>query len=359
MQAVDEIYEAIGDETAYARIPMVLARATGARSAIALELNETMQSEAWVRYSVSDDIMDRYASLDLWRHDLWSHLMARPSHRNRAVRSDEVIDADTFRGSVFFNELYRPLGDDTARCLGVVLDRPGGSLAIGLHRAFGQPAFDAREVAALQDIVPHLRRVLAARYRLRKVEDRAGMLSAALDGLAYGALILGPDLQLLHANRAAEYQLRKCDCVALWRGRVMPLDTAVGEKFAEAVRSAATATAKRGGAMLLRRPVGTAVRVMVTPSSGSPAGALVLLDSDTDGHTMTHILGQLFDLTQAEAEVAELFRQGLSPQQVATRRGVRLSTVRSQIQSLLDKAEARSLGDLERTLGRVSSLGGR
>lgn len=67
---------------------------------------------------------------------MWAHL--------------KVVDAEAFRSSVFYNELYRPLGDDTARCLGVVLDRPQGHLAIGLHRAYGQTAFEAGEVAALQ-----------------------------------------------------------------------------------------------------------------------------------------------------------------------------------------------------------------
>ncbi len=356
MSTIDEIYEAVGDDAAYARLPAVLAAATGARSAIAIELDGTMQAQAWVRHAVSDDIMARYAELELWRHDLWSQLMGRPTHRNGAVRSDEVIDAQTFRESVFFNELYRPLGDDTARCLGVVLDRPGGSLAIGLHRAFGQPTFEEAELAALQDVVPHLRRLLAVRARLRQAEDQVATLTAAFDEIACGVLILGPEGQLRHANRAAEIRLQSRDGVALVRGRVAPLDLAMAANFAEAIRSAASGTAARGGAMRLRRPLARPLRLLVTPMPGPAPGALVIVDDDESTRSMTQVLATLFDLTEGEAEVADLLRRGLSPQEVAAKRDVRLSTVRSQIQSLLGKTEARSLGDLLRMLGRISGV---
>lgn len=298
--------------------------------------------------------MTRYVDLELWQHDLWSHLMGRPSYRNQAVRSDEVIDAQTFCRSTFFNELYRPLGDDTARCLGVVLDRPNGSLAIGLHRAFGQPTFEEAELAALQDTVPHLRRLLAVRGRLHRAEDRAATFMAALDGIPCDLLILGPDGQLRHANHAAEMRLRSLDGIALVRGRVAPIDGASAPAFAEAVRSAASARAERGGAMRLRRPMKPPLRAMVTPSPGSTTGALVLLDDDSTPRSLTGTLMKLFDLTKGEAEVATMLAQGLSPSDTAAERNVRLTTVRSQVQSLLGKTEAHSLGDLLRMLGRIS-----
>lgn len=298
--------------------------------------------------------MMRYVDLELWRHDLWSHLMARPTYRNQAVRSDEVIDAQSFCKSIFFNELYRPLGDDTARCLGVVLDRPNGSLAIGLHRAFGQPSFEAIELAALQELVPHLRRLLAVRGRLNEAEDRVSTLTAAFDEIPCDLLILGPEGQLRHANRAGEIRLRNRDGLALVRGRIASLDVAMASSFAEAVRSAATGTAARGGAMRLRRPMAPPLRVLVTPLPGSVQGALVLVDDDASPRSMSQMLTKLYNLTQGEAEVAELLARGFSPSDTAAERNVRLTTVRSQIQSVLGKTESRSLGDLLRMLGRIS-----
>ncbi len=356
MAAIDEIYDAVCDEAAYARVPGVLARVVKARSAIALELDENMQPLDSVRHAVSDDVMDRYASLDLWRHDLWSHLMARPSHRNRAVRSDEVLDAQTFRDGVFYNELYRPLGDDTARCLGVVLDRMGGRLAIGLHRAYGQPTYDAADAAELQTLVPHLRRMVAARGRLRESEDRLALLTGAFDGLSCGLMILDAGGRLRHANWAAEALMQGRDGLVLRGGRAAPADHLMVARFAEAVRSAATSTGARGDAMRLRRAAGPALRVLVTALTGPTPGALVLLDAENAAPSMRDILVRLYGLTPGEAELAGLLGDGLSPIEAAETRGVRLSTVRSQIQALLQKTDTRGLGDLLRTLGRVSHL---
>ena len=356
MPGIDEIYDAICDEAAYARVPSVLAHATKARSAVMLELDDSMQSQTWVRHAVSDDVVDRYARLDLWRHDIWCHLMARPSHRGRAVRSDEVVDVESFRGSVFYNELYKPLGDDTARCLGIVLDRPGGHLAIGLHRAYGQPIFDEVDTAALQVLVPHLRRLVAARSRLQQAETQAVRLTAALDELACGLVFVGADGQLRHANRAAEALLKARDGVMVQRGRVVPIDHPIAARFAEAVRSAATATGARGDAMRLRRSGAPSLTVLVVPIAGALPGALVLLDSQDRTQAMPEVLARLYDLTPTEAELGALLGQGLSPDQAAAERGVRVSTVRSQIKALLHKTETRRLGDLLRTLGRISRL---
>lgn len=100
MWAIDEIYDAILDDDAYARIPAILAETAHARSAIAIALDQDMHAQGWVRHGVSDAVMARYEQQELWQHDVWSHLMSRPGYRNQTVRSDEVVDVDSFRDSV-------------------------------------------------------------------------------------------------------------------------------------------------------------------------------------------------------------------------------------------------------------------
>lgn len=132
----------------------------------------------------------------------------------------------------------------------------------------------------------------------------------------------------------------------------------MGARFAEAVRSAATSTGARGDAMRLRRAVRPALRALITPLSGSTPSALVLADAESSSQSMRDILVRLYNLTPGEAELGGLLSDGFSPVETAEIRSVRLSTVRSQIQTLLQKTETRGLGDLLRTLGRISHLSG-
>lgn len=354
MSGIDEIYDGILDDAAYARIPAVLADTAQARSAIAIALDSKMEAQQWVRHAVSDEVMARYQRHELWRHDLWSHLMARPRYRNQTVRSDEVIDVESFRDSVFYNELYRPLGDDTARCLGVVLDRPGGTLAIGLHRAYKHAAFDAADVAAVQALVPHIHRVVQARHQIRHAAEKNVLITAALDTLAHSVLVLNADCRLVHANQAAEEILKSGDGLAWTAGRIVPQEAQMAATFSEAVRSAATASANRGGAVRLRRSEQPPLRALIVPLNQAIGFALVLINPDRP-LGLSAILAQMYHLTEAEAGLAMLLQEGHSPSEAAALRGVRLSTVRTQIQSLLSKMEARSLGDLLRSLSGVPS----
>ncbi len=60
--------------------------------------------------------------------------------------------------------------------------------------------------------------------------------------------------------------------------------------------------------------------------------------------------------TRRETEVADLLCAGLVPKQIAGRFSTEVSTVRSQIKSLLIKSGASSIGNLVLTLGRLPAI---
>jgi DNA-binding CsgD family transcriptional regulator len=69
------------------------------------------------------------------------------------------------------------------------------------------------------------------------------------------------------------------------------------------------------------------------------------------------IIRTLFGFTRAEAEDAHLLCEGLSVDEVAERRGVKPTTVRSQIKSAFSKTGAKRQSDLVRiVLGGIASL---
>ena len=355
MRAIDEIYDAICDEAAYARLPAVAANAVAARSAIIMEFDQEVRPLSICRHGISDAQQNRFTELGLAQHDVWTHLAVR-GRLNRVVISEEHIDQESFRRTVFYNELFHYFRDDTGQCMGVVMSRPDGYMSIGLHRAFGQRQFEEQDAGTLDELLPHLRRLNNARARLQLATNHGALLSTVLDELSCGLAIVGADGQLRHANRAAEALLRAKDGVAVQGGRVVPVHQPMAARFAEAVRSAATATGARGDAMRLQRSGASPLNALIVPIAGALPGALVLLDTQDREASMSPMLVRLYGLTPTEAELAAMLGLGFSPEEAAAARDVRISTVRSQIKALLHKTETRRLGDLLRTLGRASRL---
>ena len=66
-----------------------------------------------------------------------------------------------------------------------------------------------------------------------------------------------------------------------------------------------------------------------------------------------HLLRHTFGLTVAEAEVASRLMDGYEPTQIAHRRGVRVSTIRTQIRNILSKTGLTRQVDLVKLIARL------
>ena len=206
---------------------------------------------------------------------------------------------------------------------------------------------------------------------------------AALDALAIGVIVVDADLRVRLSNAAAEamaqgglglgFRLRR------EAGRV-PAATqlVVGEAAAAAallrlVRSTAMA-GEAGGALRLKvdaetsdRAAGCAMLVAPLParlpqaplqlSGRVPGQALILLRELADPVApRAALLRDLFGLTPAEAEVARALATGASKGAVAGARGLRETTVRTQVRGVLAKTGAVNLRDLARILAGLGGM---
>ena len=86
-----------------------------------------------------------------------------------------------------------------------------------------------------------------------------------------------------------------------------------------------------------------------------PGRALILLRDLAEASRAPDpdLLRRLFGLTQAEAEVACALYGGATKSAVATTRGLRESTIRSQVDAILLKTGTTNLRDLERLLASL------
>jgi DNA-binding CsgD family transcriptional regulator len=353
---LDDIYDALSDDEAMAGLPAALAGGVRARSCV-IQLFSPDNRLVDHQFSYfTPSLFEYYAQNAMYKLDPWRSIGARRGAFGTAVNSEDILDIEEFRRSIFFNEVFRAFGDDTARCLGGCFPIDDHILTIGLHRAAGENSFEADQLGWLQNVSGHLRRLFAARLALGRANARADQLAAALDAPLIGILRVDQRGRLVHANAAGQDILHLRDGLALVGQVVAVQAPATQQRFAEAVRTAALRWGEQGDALLVPRPSGKPPwRVIVAPDRAYASGwATIMIEaSDGDDPDRRLHLCALYGLTPAEGEVAVLLAEGLSPADIADRRAVSLDTVRNQIKALLQKTGAPRLGGLIAVLART------
>jgi DNA-binding CsgD family transcriptional regulator len=355
MTQFGQFYEAIVDDEVLAALPAMVARHVGTRSV-------TIQAFApdWSLLSLTycyftEEMADYYRARDLQLHDLWSAALA-PTANLGAQIGDELVAEDSYRNSVFYNEFFRHFGDDTGKFVGFGAAIGDRLLTLGAHRPFRAKPFEEADRQRMQELVPHLRRIYAARFALDAATLQAGIADGIANAFAVPAIVVNRQGRLIHANQKGFELVNGGDGIWLAPGGVLVADRHnTTRALRKLIADACAGTPTNGGAMRIERPSGKqALRFSVLPCPGQAGHAVVLCDDpDRATHLPSAILESLFGLTHAEAEVAILLGEGMTPTMIAEAREVSTATVRVQVQQCLRKTETSRQGELIRLINRL------
>jgi DNA-binding CsgD family transcriptional regulator/PAS domain-containing protein len=387
----EEIYDAAAGGTPWPVVEAGLKRLAGAHTAWLLvgdlasqAQGGTGQAEVLWREGFGDDAIlayrRHYQPLDPWTRSAATATARADAAGPPILTSGTLVPDREYLRSEFYNDFGRPLGLRWAAGAVVPLGE-AGMMPIGLHRPDGAPPFGDRERRLLQHALPHLKRGMQLRHRLRAAEGAAGL--AALDAMPLGVLVLEADLRVHLANRAAEalaaendgplrLTLARVPGGAFQGGRVFATARQAAETRAlGALVQAVALSGGAGGAVRLSDALGAPrLAAMVSPlparlsaaaghgGGGRAAGKALLLLRPLDAGSAPRaaLLRDLFGLTAAEAEVARGLAGGASKRATAAARGLSETTIRSQARALLEKTGAANLRDLERMLGGLQGL---
>ncbi len=217
------------------------------------------------------------------------------------------------------------------------------NVAFGIHDTM---VVDLRMLEELRILAPHLRRAAAIARILENSVARAATFEAALDATRAGAILVGDDMRIIHANSAAEEMLGRGDPIHVSNGRLrltaelMPghLDAAVS-----AASDGPGAIGRQGIGIPARRGDGTPLVTHVMPlemRQGGRAGAdAVVFVADTGGAepAPSESLELLYGLTPAETRAFELVTSGQSSEAIAHAMGIATSTLRTHLLRVYDK----------------------
>lgn len=373
--AIDATYAAATGEAGWDVAATQVLRLTGGVTASLMVLDPAGGGAELLWQAVPDEGVVAYRS----------HFQSMDLHTSRAVRwakaqpvqaplrasiGGELLVPDAeFVRSAYYNDFCRIYG--LRHFIGTVIPLGDGRmLPIGLQRPAGREPFGERERRLLNGVLPHLRRAAQLRRRLH------GTDTGGFDGLAalpIGAMVLTAGGAVRFANAAAERLCQSAGVLTMARNGLhagicaMPVGAAEAVRFLALVQAAAAGGA--GGAMLLAAASGAgSVAALICPlpsrfsalaELGRVKGdALVLLRpiGAAAPPPSIELLRTLFRLTKAEAEVAQALSGGASKASVAAARGLRESTIRTQVRSVLEKTGAQGLRDLERLLAGLQGL---
>lgn len=292
--------------------------------------------------------------------DVWNTVSRRRiDHVNFG---SETIPDRELEKTGFSNDFARHFG--LTNPMGAVMQIARGTTAtIGLERIASQQPFDESDRKALQALIPHFKRALQLRLKLRNSSSSPSQ-TLVLEALSFGAIICNSDAGIVYANAAAEaiFQRR---LGLVFKSRQKTIGTraaAENQKLLQLIYRAATSNASGSVVLTNSRGVRSLI-VLATPMPRSPKHDL------GSGHAMLAVrsleaqaqfdaarLIQLFGLSPAQAALAMQLYEGKSFDEIAIKRGVKVTTLRTHYAEILSRTGSKGLRDLVRMLGMIPPL---
>ena len=287
----------------------------------------------------------------------------------RAVTGSMLFPSRDLPKTEFYSDWLRP--QQLFYLLGGVVIRDGPwSLHFSSTRSKRTGDFSSGQLELYQRLVPHLARAAHIQLRFSFLQDLSNSSLALLDSAPAAVVLLDSSMRLVHANAAAETELRREDPLKLGssgelRLRGAPssgltLRTLVQAALApvQAMQRRAVTVmqvARRNGERLTLHafclPRGSQKEQVVRSGAYKSTCALVIHGPHPHIQTLgPKLLQSLYGLTAAEVRVAIAIAEGETLNHYAQRRGISRNTAATQLKSVFQKSGLRRQSELVRWL---------
>lgn len=219
--------------------------------------------------------------------------------------------------------------------------------------------------AVLDALLPLLQRIVRLYLVIGESERRRRIAEHVLETSGVGVILVDSTGSIMTINAAAHAIMAHTRVLGIHDGRLRATRQSDQQLLQKHVRQKAEEQSLRAADpgcyaafALLRDDHPLPVTVMVRPGPAfGPVSAplrrsatIILRDPARRLRLAAPDLEQLFDLSPAEARLAQLLADGLSIEEAALQLGVARNTVRSQLQSVFAKTGTNRQGDLVRLL---------
>jgi len=320
---------------------------------------------------------------DIGRHDVVrADLSVLQDYQNRWIAADPRLEAamtkpvgvsqteqtllraEELRSSAFFHEFL--LKNDMPFFIAAWLRKDRlSSATISIQRSRERGPFQQAQRSALDRVIPHLTRALEIKDHVQSLELRAQHWLDAAEASPAGIVLLDRDLRILQASRAAQNLLRDASVIRCEGGHLRLTSPIDERRFRDYLADGSGARPNRAAVLSCRRAGRSPLFLTVAPVSQAdefwlrPAPAWILSIRDPESLRIdVAALAHAFNLTPAEARVAKLLAEGLTPARIAEAVGSSTHTVRTHVRALYDKTATNSHAAFMRIAVTFSGLAG-
>jgi DNA-binding CsgD family transcriptional regulator/PAS domain-containing protein len=301
------------------------------------------------------DYVSHYGKIDPSRA-IWDEAAAC----GRLLRISEALPKSVLRHDEWYNEWL--LKGGVCDMLGTTLcESPARKMSISLYRAIGDVGPFPRAEEQLQALMPSLRNAARLHVGLIDAGYRSALGRDRIDQLAAGAISTDKDGRIIETNQAGEQILLVGDGLTMRNGQISARRSFEMAKLARLIADAAAAggSVPSAGCMLIARGNGRPPYVVrVAPASGGLTGddlpmAMLVISTPEERLVSQGELSELYGLSPVESRIALALARGKRLTELAGEFGVQITTLRSQLSSILTKCEVERQSDLVRLISTI------
>jgi hypothetical protein len=157
-----------------------------------------------------------------------------------------IIQTDSFRASVFYNEYMRPQGWADAVAIGL-LRTPNAVGYLSLQRSPDAIWVEPAEWNLLETLAPHLKRAAEVHRLLSEARAATESLGAAVGAAGFSVFLLTKECRVLFANAAGQDLLRRGIVLASEHGRLVAATPALTTRLHALARESSRPDRAEGG----------------------------------------------------------------------------------------------------------------
>jgi DNA-binding CsgD family transcriptional regulator len=288
----------------------------------------------------------------------------------KVVTQQELVPDEELLASEYYRDYLEPIG--VFHILGVDTVEPNGMIArLRLARQRDEGPFSEAQKKLCERFLPHLRQAIQIHARLNRTTSERDLYAGAVDQLSVASIILNEQGLVLSTNAMARRILDKKDGIALLDEALHLGNRSENERLQRLIRDTIgtqlAGETSMARALRVSRPsglpdFGLVIRPVPAPEwadgQSSPSVAVFISDPVAEENASQQMLGELFELTPAEASLTLKLARGMSLTEVSEEQGLSPHTARAQLKSIFAKTGVTRQAELVRlVLKSAASLG--
>jgi PAS domain-containing protein/DNA-binding CsgD family transcriptional regulator len=353
-ELISEIYDAALEPGRWMAVVQSLMRAFDVDGGAYLVIDKLTGDVRWISMAgpcnaLRDEYVEHFAVQDPYARALRMEPIGRWTRVQESVTGEQ-------RRTEWYNDFF--MGCGMADMVGTRLFEDGRWIALfGLHEVRGTASIPPDAFDRRRPVFDALRKAAKLHHDLDHMGWKSTVASRVLEQVAIGVIIADGNGHLIECNAAAERILGLDDGILVRWGQLKTPRVFETSKLAKMIAAAAARQGESDADHMLvaRNGGGAPYAVTVAPLSAGLSAyqqplAMVLITNPDERRPSQKTLVELFGFSPAESNLAAALMRGHKLDRIARDRGVRITTVRTQLSSMLKKTGTERQADLIRIL---------